>query len=464
MLRSAKSRLIAASVVLIMVATSLVLGLLYWAAYAAIESETQQVVNAELAGLSDDYRRLGALGVGRAIENRLESAQERDAVYLLTDAYGRSIAGNLAGWPPTIAPGSGWVELELYRTDDQRTVMVSAASVRLSSGERLLVGRDSAGRARFDHAILQAIALALVAALGLSAATGWLLSRLVFNRVDDISRTAAEIVSGDLGRRVPLRGGGDEFDRLSSTLNAMLDQIETLIENLRMTTDSIAHDLRSPLTRLRAQVEHLAEPDIDAADRSQAATRALEEADHLIRVFTSLTEISRAEAGIGQSDFSDVELSDLATAAADLYAPVAAEKGVALATKEESACIRGHAPLLSQALSNLIENALRYAPPGSEIEISCRIDGETAILSVGDRGPGVPESDRARVMERFTTLDPSRTERAAGLGLALVSAVTRMHDGELRLRDNRPGLLAEIALPAGGRNSGAPRNRAVEER
>ncbi len=448
MLRSAKSRLIAASVVLIMVATSLVLALLYWAAYAAIESETQQVVNAELAGLSDDYRKLGALGVGRAIESRLESARERDAVYLLTDAYGRPIAGNLGGWPPTIAPGSGWVELELYRTDDQRPVMVSAASVRLSSGERLLVGRDSAGRARFDRAIVQAMALALIAALALSAATGWLLSRLVFNRVDDISRTAADIVSGDLSQRIPMKGGGDEFDRLNATLNAMLDQIETLIGNLKTTTDSLAHDLRSPLTRLRAQIERLAQPDIAGESRAEAAERALEEADHLIRVFTSLTEISRAEAGIGQAEFSDIDLAALASDAIELYAPVAAERGVTLTAQISNARLKGHAPLLSQALSNLIENAIRYAPSDSVIEISTQRVGGAATLSVGDHGPGVPEADRARVVERFVTLDPSRTERASGLGLALVAAVARMHGGDVRLADNAPGLLVEIKIPA----------------
>ncbi|MEM1314365.1 MAG: ATP-binding protein [Pseudomonadota bacterium] len=445
--RSAKTRLIAASVALSMLATALVLGLLYWSAFAAIEGETRQVVNAELAGLSDDYRRLGALGVGRAINRRLAGADARDAVYLLTDRRGRRVAGNLAAWPPTVEPGSGWVELELFRTDRERTVMVSAASLKLGSGARLLVGRDSVGRARFDKALARAVVVALLAALALSAATGWLLSRLVFTRVADISRTAQEIVSGDLDRRVPLRGGGDEFDRLSATLNDMLDRIAHLIGNLRATTDSLAHDLRSPLTRLQAQIERLTDPATPEAARTEAARRANEEADHLIKVFTTLTEISRAEAGIGHAEFAAIDLPSVVSDVAELYEPVAAERGVGLKTDLEATRLRGYAPLLSQAVSNLLENALRYAPAGSAVTVRSGMRGGAVVLSVADQGPGVPPEHRDRVLDRFATLDPSRGERGAGLGLALVAAVARMHGGDVALLDNAPGLRVEMTIP-----------------
>ncbi len=448
MLRNSKTRLILASSVLGAGATALVLMLFYWAAYAIFEAETREVVNAELTGLADDYQSLGVLGLGRAIERRLENADERDAVYLLTDAYGRTIAGNLQTWPPTVVPGSGWVELELFRTDGNQSVRVSAASISLQNNERLLVGRDSAGRARFERALVQAAGLAVVAAIVLSLVTGWLLSRLVFNRIADISRTADDIVSGDLGGRVPIRGSGDEFDRLSATLNAMFDRIEALIRNLRTTTDSLAHDLRSPLTRLRTHVEQLALEDLTEQERRDLALRMQSEADHLLSIFTAMTEISRAEAGLGRADFETVDLLSIAMGIAELYEPVASERNINIQTMGSAKPFLGNAPLLAQALSNLVENALRYAPSGSAIKIVLQNVDDVVSVCVSDRGPGIPDEYLTRAIKRFVTLDDSRADRGTGLGLALVSAIAQLHHGNLHLTNNDPGLKAEMTLAA----------------
>jgi hypothetical protein len=446
MLRNATTRLIALHLALVLGLTAAVLGVFTWSASGIVESGVREVVATEAGGLADDYARGGVLGLARAIGRRLDTAGDRNAVYLLVDAYGRPIVGNLAAWPPTIAP-DGWAELELFRTDRRGSAPVAALAFRLPGGERLLVGRDAEARARFDAALAEAGWQALAAAILLSLATGWLHSRLVLGRIAEVSHTAREIVSGDLGRRVPRRGTGDEFDRLAGTLNAMLDRIETLVESLRAVTDSLAHDLRSPLTRLRGQTAELARADLPGPEREEIAARATAEAEAMLATFTELIEIARAEAGLGRAEFEPVELGSLLRDAADLYAPVAAERGLALEAADGAAEIRGSRQLLARALSNLVENALRHAPVGTAVRLESGVEGGRAVLRVADAGPGIPEPDRARVLGRFVTLDPSRGS-GAGLGLALVAAVARLHGAELALGDAGPGLVVTLAFPA----------------
>jgi len=424
--------------------TAAVLALVYVTATRTIEGETRSVVSAELTGLADEYERRGLIGLLTAIERRLPSASERDALYLLTDPFGTVLAGNLTRWPEGVTAGSGWVELELRKTDTNQLVPISAASIRLPGGERLLVGRDALARQQFDRVLFHSVALALGAALALSILTGWLLTRLVFSRLRDIADAADSIVSGDLSQRMPQRGTGDEFDQVSGTLNNMLDRIEELVSNLRTTSNSIAHDLRSPLSRLKQRVEALNDPGISARDREIAIARATVEIDHVLRVLSQLTEISRAEAGLGREQFETVDLCQLVKDAAELYEPVAADQGIRLEVVGRAEPIRGHRPLLSQALSNLLENALRYAPEGSAITIELKDDGPFALLSVRDRGPGVPDAELPRLAMPFVTLDPARSDRSAGLGLALVAAIARMHGGTFAARNCKPGL--EVTL------------------
>ncbi|WP_171129133.1 MULTISPECIES: ATP-binding protein [unclassified Ruegeria] len=445
-LRNSRTRLVLASMVLSTLLTATVLAVAYVTANRTITGETRSVVTAELTGLADEYERRGLLGLMAAIERRLPSASERDAVYLLADRNGNRLAGNLFRWPDTISAGSGWVELQLRKLDTDQLVPISAASVRLTGGERLLVGRDALARQQFDRVLLRSVVLALGAALALSLLTGWLLTRLVFSRLKDIADTAETIVSGDLSQRMHLRGTGDEFDQVAGTLNTMLDRIEELISNLRTTSNSIAHDLRSPLSRLRQRIASLGEPGKTEEEREVDIARASVEIDHLLRVLSQLTEISRAEAGLGREQFEAVNLLQLVADAVELYEPVAADQGIRLAVTGTAAPIQGHRPLLSQALSNLLENAMRYSPAGSQITIEIAEDGAFARLSVRDQGPGVPEQDLPRLHMPFVTLDPARTERNAGLGLALVSAIARMHGGKFVARNCDPGLETTLKL------------------
>lgn len=446
--RSATFRLIAAHLSLVAVSTALVLGFLYWRVGGVIDVEQQAVVEAEIIGLTDAYARGGTPALAVALQQRLANPSDRDAVYLLADANGQGIVGNLRTWPPTIAPDTGWTTLDLYRTDRTQPTEISAISIRLDNGDLLLVGRDVAARAAFDRTLWRALLWSLAAVVALSLLTGWLLSRLVTGRIAEIDRAARGIMAGALGRRVTLRGTGDEFDRLASTLNAMLDRIETLVRDLRTVTDSLAHDLRSPLGRLIRHLESAADETAPEPERRTRIDRALREAEGVLATATALLDISRIDAGIGADQFATVPLGRLATDVADLYEAAAEEMGVTITTATDPALtVLGHDQLLALALSNLVENALKHAPAGSDIAVAATLDSGRPCLSVADRGPGIPAPDRDRALGRFVRLDPSRGSPGAGLGLALVASVARMHGAEIALGDNAPGLRATLRFP-----------------
>ncbi|MEM0948258.1 MAG: ATP-binding protein [Pseudomonadota bacterium] len=449
MFRSARLRLIVISAGLGSLAVAVVLALVFWTVNRIIETETRSVVNAELTGLAESYGDLGILGLSRTIDRRVRSGSDPDAVYLLTDGFGQAVAGNLGAWPPTVEAGGGWVELELIRTDNEKVVPISAASVQLRGGERLLVGRDASARQRFDAILIQSLILGLSAAVVVSLVIGWLLSRLVFSRLSEVADTAGEIISGEMARRIPLRGTGDEFDRLAVTLNEMLDRIEDLIANLRMTTDSFAHDLRSPLTRLRVHIETLANDRLDGDAKAHALDRSVSEIDHLLRIFSDLTEIARADALLGQSEFETVDLTALIREVADFAEPLAAETSIRIETNGTAPPIVGHRALLLRAFVNLVENALRYAPPGSQVSIGLSTSGGIACISVSDAGDGVPDSALDTIFRPFVTLDESRTGGASGLGLALVAAIARLHHGSATAANLNPGFRISLQIPLG---------------
>ncbi|HVL19873.1 MAG TPA: ATP-binding protein [Amaricoccus sp.] len=451
LLRSATLRLILAHLVLVAISTGLVLGFLYWRVGGVIDTEQRAVVDAEITGLLDDYARGGVPALAAALQNRLATLHDRDAIYLLADSEGERIAGNLAGWPATLAPGSGWATLSLYRTDRPRPTEISARAVRLPMGELLLVGRDVAARAAFDRTLGRALLWALAAILGLAVATGWFLSRLVRGRIAEVDGAARAIMAGRLDRRIGLRGTGDEFDRLAGTLNAMLDRIETLVSDLRTVTDSLAHDLRTPLGRLVRHLEGAADENLPAEARQRRIESALGEAGDVLATATALLDISRIDAGLGAEQFMDVDLGRLAADVSELYEAAAEERGLRIAVATEPGLVvRGHDQILALAVSNLVDNALKHAPPGSTITVSTEIaDGRPALV-VDDRGPGIPEADRTRALDRFVRLDPSRSgavhpchrgderEAEAGAGAAI------------ELGDNRPGLRAALRFPAEG--------------
>lgn len=420
----------------------------YWSSVEVIERQVADTVQAELRGLAEQYAVQGLPRLLEVIEQRSAPGGDTDNVYLLVGPGLRRLAGNLQSWPVAAEPDGEWLRLKLFRTlEHTEPVLVGARAFELRGGFRLLVGRDMQARESLRRTILEAIAWGLGAALLLGAFGGWALGRYLFGKVETVSRTSRRIVEGDLSQRVPLSGTGDAFDRLAENLNSMLERIETLMTGMRVVTDSLAHDLRSPLTRLRSRIEMalrehdgLHRDEGDDADR-QVLEQAMADVETIRGTFDSLIAIAEAEAGVTRVAFQPVDLAELVAELGELYEPLAEESACRLVVSiGGAATILGHRQLLAQALSNLLDNALKYGCAGGEIELALARRGDSAELSVSDRGSGIPAEAREAVLKRFVRLDESRSQPGSGLGLSLVAAVAKLHQGALELQDNAPGL------------------------
>lgn len=417
---------------------------LYFSTVTLIENQTAQTVQAELRGLADRYADEGLNGLVETVAARSVAEGDHDAVYLVADPRRVPIVGNLSSWPADAVPDGQWTRLRLYRDGQGDTLhIVGARSFRLAGGYLLLVGRDFSARQDFRDNLLVIFAVALAVVVLLGLAGGALMSRNLLRRVDAVSEASRRIMAGDLSERVPSDGSNDEFDRLSGNLNRMLARIEELLVGLHVVSESMAHDLRSPLTRLRNRAEMAlveARPGDDVALR-QALEETVAQTDSVLATFNALTEIAQAEAGTARTALTPVDLAVLVRDAGELYGPVAEEQGIAFAVDAPVAAqVRGHPQLLSQALANLLDNAIKYTPQGGSIALAVEPSHSGGVrLAVTDSGPGIPAADRERVLERFVRLDASRSAPGSGLGLSLVAAVARLHDSTLTLADGRPG-------------------------
>jgi signal transduction histidine kinase len=423
-----------------------------------ITEQITTTVDTEISGLRDQYTQGGIRRLVIVVD--LRSRRPGSSLYLVTTATGEGLAGNVGSLEPGVLDHPGWLETNYRRleapegTDHRALVQV----VQLPGGFRLLVGRDLEERERLFGIIANAgqWSLALVIVLGLAG--GFFVSRRVLNRIEAMTETAQTIMAGDLAGRLPVAGTGDELDRLAEHLNAMLERIEALMGGLKEVSDNIAHDLKTPLTRLRNRCEQALRSAAGVDDYRAALESTIAESDDLIRTFDALLMIARAESGHARDNMTEFDAAEIARDVGELYEPLADEKGIALTVDAPAAApVRGNRELVSQALANLIDNAIKYAGPNgqvngapAEIVVKAGNDGERISISVADRGPGIAEADRGRVVERFVRLEQSRSEPGSGLGLSLAAAVARLHGGELKLEDNHPGLRSTIALPRAG--------------
>ncbi len=429
--------------------------LTYLSATRILEQETAEVVDAELRGLSDSFESGGALELAKTIQER--SRADADAVYLLADARGRPIAGNLRdAWPGNVPMDTSWFTIRLTRSSTGQVIDVGGRALPVPGNFRLLVGRDFKAQRKFEAALFEAGAVALIAAVLLAGASGYILNRLVMRRIGDIDQTARAIVAGDLARRIPLRSGGDEFGRLAVTLNEMLERIEALVVELRAVTDSLSHDLRTPLTRLKTQIQRAADMELDGSLRREALGQAADEADRVLSSFAAMIDIARAETGAARDQFAEVDLAPLVRDIFELHQPLAEELGVKLTLEADTEVkVRGHAQFLAQLVSNLVDNALKHGAPKrwegeKAIAMAVRSRDGMAEVEVADRGPGIPEEQREAALKRFGRLDDARTTPGSGLGLSLAATLARMHGGDLRLEDNAPGLRVRVNMPLAG--------------
>ena len=441
---------------------SATVGLIGWVTYdIAQESVSRQIdatIDAEITGLAEQYNQRGLRGLVEVIRQRASSAQGTRALYLLADRRNRILAGNLQHWPSETADSQGWMTFELPRTAEASgRKEYGRAQVFAGNGFFLLVGHNERERAWVKTTILWTLVVSLAAAIAISLLGAVLISRVLLRRIDAINATSREIMAGDLSQRVPASGRGDEFDSLASNLNAMLDRIETLITGIKQVSDNIAHDLRSPLGRLRSRLEVTLMAPPDTESYRSALEKTIAEADSLLGTFNALLSIAQAESGAQRRNFSSVDLSAGALDAAELYEPLAEEKGLHL-TLQVTRGIRlpGDQHLLFQALVNLLDNAIKFSPAGGTIALTLRREGPCAALSVADQGPGIPAELRGRALERFFRLEESRSTPGSGLGLSLVAAVAALHDGEIALEDNEPGLRAVLRLQLPARTEAPP--------
>jgi hypothetical protein len=439
------------------------LGYFAWNTRRLITEQISTTVSEEVSEITDIFTRRGLRGLVITIENR--ALRPGANLYLVTTPTGQAIAGNVGSLAPGVMGSTGWSETFYRRLDDPRDenhralVYVS----QLSSGFRLLIGRDLEERRRMFGIVAKAAQWSMLVVVVLGIGGGIFVARRVLQRIDAMTGTTRRIMAGDLTGRLPVGRSGDELDRLAENLNAMLERIEALMTGLKEVSDNIAHDLKTPLTRLRNRAEEALSKSRSEGEYRAALERTIEESDGLIRTFNALLMIARAESGQARGDMVEFDAAEVAGGIHELYEPLAEDDGMTLQVKAVSAPLHGNRELISQALANLVENAIKYARPAAvpldpeaaaaarQIVIEARQDGEQVLLSVTDHGPGIPEADRKHAIERFVRLEASRTLPGSGLGLSLASAVATLHGGELRLADANPGLIATLVLPAGAR-------------
>ena len=458
-------RLALAILLLSAVGAGIVLSVIAWQVVSVVDSEIARTIDAESKGLIDAFDNEGI----RRLESIIEARKREPgaSLYLLTNPIGEPLAGNVEQIPAEVLLHRGFLPI-IYRGsgsgDRGRQALVGVYV--LPGGFRLLIGHDLGDRARIGKVMVRALASSLVFFAVLGAIGALFVARRVLKRIDDISTSAHGIMAGDLTRRLPVSGSGDELDRLAEGLNEMLGRISELMEGLKAVSDNIAHDLRTPLTRLRNHAEAALAFGGDAATYRQALEKTIEELDQLIRIFNALLLIARAEAGGDLGPLQPLDVGEAARSVAELYEPIAEEEGVELTVRAEGGLnVRGNRELIGQAIANLVDNALKYGAPQKgvgdaetkpEVAIIARRAGRFVVLTVADRGPGIAAADRARVLDRFVRLEGSRSRPGSGLGLSLAAAVARMHGGIVDLEDNQPGLRVRLTLPAADERPQSP--------
>jgi signal transduction histidine kinase len=440
--RSADLRFFVLAILAVLTAMAAALFLVDATVERTLDQEEERAARRELSLLEAVFNDQGTAGLVDAISRR-QAVGVRGDIVALKDDDGKM--HGVTAWPPEQRDNRDWGDLTLVRGNSRvRGVGLLAL---MPDGSIVMVGNDRSARDRIRRASLEGFALALVLVTVVAMAAGAQLSRRARIRVAAISQTAEEVMAGRLHARVPVEGERDAFDHLAVVVNQMLDRIEVLFAAMQAVTDSLAHDLRTPLNRLKAALERAA--------ASQAQTeggalgeieRAQSEADHLTSTFAALIDIARAESGLSEEAMEVVDLKALTEGLADLFAPGAEDRGLSITVSAPELSLRAHRPLLSQAIGNLIDNAIKFAPQGGVIAIILSPTPEGAEIVVADSGPGMGPAGRARVGERFMAGGDEGKASGAGLGLSIAAATARLHRGALTLEDNHPGLRARLSL------------------
>ena len=427
----------------------LLFAFIYWSTARYTAEQTDKAIIAEIRSLAERYETRGLPGLRRLISSSIERQRPTGtSIYLLADTRQRPIVGNINRWPQ-VSEVDGWLNFELETGNTARGVHPARArQFRLVGGYQLLVGQDINELKKVRLRVIHSLAWGLLLTLALGLIGGIVMSRRMLNRLELINDTSQKIMDGELARRVPSRGSGDEFDRLAENLNRMLDQTESLMEGIRRVSDNIAHDLKTPLSRLRQRLEALSRGYSEDPSRLADLEAALQEADHLLNTFNALLKIARIESGPQQTNLKPVNLGKLAADVVELYEPLAEEKQQKLIFQEHhTSNVRADRDMLFQAFANLLDNAIKYTPVGGIISVYCSSHDVNAVFTITDSGPGIPADQRDKIFQRFYRIDKSRSTTGNGLGLSLVQAVARLHGATVTLTDQVPGLTVGFILP-----------------
>jgi len=414
--------------------------------------QTDNAISAELDGLRDEYTLNGLESLRSVVELRSNASEDTDRIYLLAAPDLTPLAGTLPSWPRDGARTDGWINFIANEgegeSDGHERVASRALRVELPGGYHLLAGRTLHDREDLYEHLLRNLFWALAVTLVLALAGGLVMSRSVLRRIETINRTSRSIMAGHLDQRMPITGSGDEYDQLSEQLNAMLDQISRLMDGMRQVTDNVAHDLRSPLSRLRSRLDVTLLSARSEQEYRAVIEQTITDVDELLMTFNALLNIAQTEAGTRRDDWEEVNMSILAQDAAELYQPLAEDQGLKFITRiEGNLKLPGNRHLLTQALGNLLDNAIKYTPKGGTVELGAAHVNTAIEVTVCDNGPGIAAPDRDRVLERFVRLEASRSTPGNGLGLSMVRAVAKLHNAQLELQDNQPGLRVVLRFP-----------------
>lgn len=449
-MRLSTSRLAMLFIVIFAAGVTLVLTAVYFLTARVLDQEVDAVINSEVNNLVDDYSRGGLLQLVATLHRRADGWGRSGAVYLLVESNGFPIAGNLARWPQVVSRYNDWVEFEIDASEAGGAVAhpVRAQIIRLPGNRWLLVGTDILDRSRLASRLRTAMFWGVGASVLLATLFGLSYSRRIRRRVQAVAATCESIMAGNLSQRLPVEPAHDEFDALATAVNRMLETIEQQTDMLRTTFDSAAHDLRGPLYRARVRIEESLHHEGLNDDARETMEATLAELDRVQRTLGTLLQIAQTDGRGSDVPTEDVDVAELAEELVELYQPEAGNRNISLEYQgDASAAVHGNRQLLAQALVNLLENAIKYVPDGGKVEAGVRANGNSVTLTVADNGPGIPESDRVRILQPFVRLERDRDQVGSGLGLSLVAAVMRLHRATIELLDNRPGLLVRCVLP-----------------
>jgi signal transduction histidine kinase len=424
-------------------------GVIYWTTASFMASQFDAAIADELDEVLGDAGNGGTGRLRSVVDNRI-AHENTGMFYLLEDPRGTVISGNLSATRSVAGLGKGRSAVSDTEADEN-SHPIRGHGVTLADGGYLFVGADSTQLRSMQEIVAYSFLAGLVATVAITVAAGAVMSLGLLRRIEAISRTSHDIMQGDLSRRVPLRGTGDEFDQLATGLNAMLDRIETLMEGLSEVSSDIAHDLRTPLSRLRQRLELAGRRGRTVEELRTAFHGSVADVDAILDTFGALLRITQIEAGSRKAGFVDLDLADLLLTMLEVYLPVAEEKRQHLSGRIASALrIRGDRELLTQMLANLVENAIRHAPEGAQIRLAGECRDGVIVAEIADNGPGIPAEMRGKVFQRFYRLEASRRTPGSGLGLSLVAAICRLHDVAIELADNEPGLRVVLHFPVPG--------------